>query len=296
MPGAGKGKGWGMGKGANDQSASANPTPKRGCSVAARGRAQTSRSTSNPVNTVQNKGAAGAPAPAGQHAAAAGSWRLADAMMVFVALFLAWSAGVDQVRQQPAQQQPPQGPPRGPPPSPPSPPGRLSPEAWNRVSERMQVSGAGLVVSKTNRSGYRLANSGAELTAGLHTWEVVLTADTKDDYRYMMVGVARPGLNLEIGQHDRAGMAWYLSTGTGGLCGGGEAYSKRQGKVPLGTRVGVRLDLDDGSMRFYNDGHLFGPGFPPGTVTGPVVRAVELADLGQQVTLIPDAQLELWGV
>ena len=44
------------------------------------------------------------------------------------------------------------------------------------------------------------------------------------------------------------------------------------------------LDLDAGSLKFYLNGQVYGPGYTSG-VTGPVVRTVEMAYKGEAVSL-----------
>jgi hypothetical protein len=43
------------------------------------------------------------------------------------------------------------------------------------------------------------------------------------------------------------------------------------GYIDEGDRVGVLLDVDEGSLRFFKHGVQHGPGYPAGSVTGPVV-------------------------
>jgi hypothetical protein len=50
----------------------------------------------------------------------------------------------------------------------------------------------------------------------------------------------------------------------------------------------VLLDLDAGWMRLYRNGKRCGPGFTEG-VTGPLVRAAQLYDTGDKVTVLPGA-------
>jgi hypothetical protein len=62
-----------------------------------------------------------------------------------------------------------------------------------------------------------------------------------------------------------------------------------------GDRVGVLLDLGDGSLRFFKNGAQHGPGYGAGSVTGPVVAAVQMfnpndSDLNTSVRLLPNAQ------
>ena len=51
--------------------------------------------------------------------------------------------------------------------------------------------------------------------------------------------------------------------------------------------MGFLLDLDDGSLRFFKNGVEHGPGYPAGSVTGPVARAANMA--GHSARLLPDA-------
>merc|ERR1712050_367409 len=98
------------------------------------------------------------------------------------------------------------------------------------------------------------------------------------------------GCDVEKGDHHNKGNAWYLRTHDGSLYGGDidsdDEIVQKKGKFFLkGDRVGLRLNCDDGSLRFYKNGEAFGIEFPAGTITMPVVRAVELRCNGQSVTL-----------
>jgi hypothetical protein len=49
-----------------------------------------------------------------------------------------------------------------------------------------------------------------------------------------------------------------------------------KGMLQGGDRVGMLLDLDKGSLDFFKNGVPFGRGYPAGSVTGPVVHALQL--------------------
>jgi hypothetical protein len=51
--------------------------------------------------------------------------------------------------------------------------------------------------------------------------------------------------------------------------------------------VGVAHHIDEGSLRFFVNGVPHGPGYPAGSVTGPVVCAVQLEALNASVRLLP---------
>ena len=161
-------------------------------------------------------------------------------------------------------------------------------DSWTRSSVTMPVSGGGLTVTKesADRSN-RLATGGVEMVSGEHYIEVPITKDGASDGRHIMIGVTRPDLDLET-YHYGTNNAWYLHPYSGGLYGQGKSNESPQGKLAVGDRVGVLLNLDEGWLRFYVNGKVFGPGFPSG-VTGPVVIAVELIHVGEQVLLLPDA-------
>jgi hypothetical protein len=53
-----------------------------------------------------------------------------------------------------------------------------------------------------------------------------------------------------------------------------------------GARVGVLVNFDDGSVTFYKNRVRHGMGYPPGSVTGPVMHAVVLGQ-GAAVMLLP---------
>jgi hypothetical protein len=54
--------------------------------------------------------------------------------------------------------------------------------------------------------------------------------------------------------------------------------------------MGVLLDLGDGSLRFFKNGVQHGPGYAAGSVTGPVVAAVQMWRENSSVRLLPNAQ------
>ena len=77
----------------------------------------------------------------------------------------------------------------------------------------------------------------------------------------------------------------------GALYGNGKYSNDRAGPYTQGYRVGVLLDLDDGSLRFFKNGTQHGPGYGAGSVTGPVVAAVQMYATVTAVRLLPNVQL-----
>jgi len=169
---------------------------------------------------------------------------------------------------------------------------------WTRMGKTMVAEGPKL--SKTGGGNYpRHCAHGAAMEAGVHTWEIEFTsAATANSNRQMYVGVGREGLDVEKGNHHKAD-AWYLRIDDATLFGVG-AQREDQTYVStelmkrgfqVGDRIGVKMNCDDGSLSFYKNGEKLDVEFPAGTITGPVVGAVELVCVGQTLTLLPEAKL-----
>jgi hypothetical protein len=78
----------------------------------------------------------------------------------------------------------------------------------------------------------------------------------------------------------------------GVLWGNGKEDGDMAGYFEQGDCVGVLLDLDDGSLRFFffRNGTQHGPGYTAGSVTGPVVAVVQMYNTNDSVRLLPNAQ------
>jgi hypothetical protein len=134
-----------------------------------------------------------------------------------------------------------------------------------------------------------LTTTGTEITEGKHYWEVELLSEKENG---IFIGISRPNL-------DPAGAyyysrectdGWFINTYNGGLGGNGKQRDNEAGKYKQGDRVGMLLDLDNGSLRFFKNGVAHGPGYPAGSVTGPVVAAVQIYNMNQSVRLLPNAE------
>jgi hypothetical protein len=129
-----------------------------------------------------------------------------------------------------------------------------------------------------------LVTSGTELTAGKHYWEVEILHDR---YGSTFVGVTRPNLNPND-NHSESTDGWFMLPDDGSLYGNGKEDDDAAGTIDDGDRVGVLLNLDEGSLRFFVNGVQHGPGYPAGSVTGPVVCAVQMYSIiGTCVRLLP---------
>ena len=80
-----------------------------------------------------------------------------------------------------------------------------------------------------------------------------------------------------------------MRAGDGSLFGNGKEFDHPAGDFNQGDRMGILLDLDDGSLRFFRNGVEHGPGYPAGSVTGPVALAAHMSHEGTALRLLPDA-------
>ena len=152
---------------------------------------------------------------------------------------------------------------------------------WEACGSTITLSGEGLVATK-DETCYQLATGGSPMTEGRHYWEVELGGDCE-----IFAGAARPGLDHDT-FHYHTNDAYYIYRGSGGLFGNGKGNTDKQGGFAKGDRIGVLLDLDAGWMRIYRNGKRCGPGFTNG-VTGPLVRAAQLREGGDKITVLPGA-------
>jgi hypothetical protein len=105
----------------------------------------------------------------------------------------------------------------------------------------------------------------------------------------MLVGITRPNLG-PAGNYIDASMnvGWFISLNYGYLYGNGKEGDDEAGPYDQGDRVGVLLDLNNGSLLFFKNGVQHGLGYPAGSVTRPVVAAVEFGATGNMVRLHAD--------
>jgi hypothetical protein len=156
---------------------------------------------------------------------------------------------------------------------------------WDACGSEMALSEDGLVATKKG-GGWQLVTCGSPMTEGRHYWEVEVTAADAAEI-WVMAGAVRPGLDRDKGHHD-GNDAYYIFGNSGALYGNGKSRADPQGEFATGDRIGVLLDLDAGWLRLYRNGKRCGPGYTEG-VTGPLVRAAQLIDIGDKMTVLPGA-------
>jgi hypothetical protein len=137
------------------------------------------------------------------------------------------------------------------------------------------------------RFDFSHVTTGTELTEGRHYWEVELLWESVGG---IYVGVSRPNLDL-VGDYTDSDCTdgWFIDATYGALFGNGKENDDDAGPYKHGDRMGVLLDLNNGSLLFFKNSVQHGPGYPAGSVTGPVVAAVEMAADDHRVRLHADA-------
>jgi hypothetical protein len=110
-------------------------------------------------------------------------------------------------------------------------------------------------------------------------------------YNDIFIGISRPNLDPTGRYLNRECTdGWFMYTANGSLYGNGKHCDDESGAYKEGDRVGMLLDLNNSSLRFFKNGVEHGPGYPAGSVTGPVVHAVQMYNNGEIVRLLSDAE------
>jgi hypothetical protein len=157
---------------------------------------------------------------------------------------------------------------------------------WEVCGSSLTLSEDGLLVTSDTKGSYswQLVTGGEPMTEGRHYWEVELT---QSEGNGLMIGAVRPDMDYEHG-HMQQHSSHLIDVGDWSLYGSGKRGADQQGWFAEGDRVGVLLDLDAGWLRFYRNNTRCGPGFTEG-VTGPLVRAAQIALQDTKLTVLPGA-------
>jgi hypothetical protein len=146
----------------------------------------------------------------------------------------------------------------------------------------------GQLATKTGEDGKWSPVFGRQqLTAGVHYMEVEVGGGMN-----LCVGIARPGLDTADGKKYAAEEcmdAWFMGASYGSLFGNGKQGGDNAGGFEAGDRIGLLLDLDSHSLRFFKNGEKHGPGYGAGSVTGPVVLAMQMLDEGSSGRVVAGA-------
>jgi hypothetical protein len=108
----------------------------------------------------------------------------------------------------------------------------------------------------------------------------------------LVVGIARPGLDTADGKDYAVTQCmdgWFMHVGDGSLWGNGKQSGDTAGAFEAGDRIGLLLDLDNHSLLFFKNGEKHGPGYSAGSVTGPVVLAMQMFNRGSSGRVVAGA-------
>jgi hypothetical protein len=143
-------------------------------------------------------------------------------------------------------------------------------------------------VATQTAAEWSLVTTETELTEGKHYWEVELVSE---DVGNIMIGISRPNLDPTGRYFQRECTdGWFIEATEGALHGNGKSDDDGAGEYKQGDRVGVLLDLDNGTLRFFKNSVENGPGFSAGSMTGPVVAAVQMIYKDARARLLPNAE------
>jgi hypothetical protein len=147
---------------------------------------------------------------------------------------------------------------------------------WTEHSPSVTVGKEGqLAIKMSGQYKWSTVFGGQQLTTGVHYMEV----EVEGYMDRLFVGIARPGLDTADGK-DYSGKecmdGWFMDASLGSLCGNGKYQDDEAGGFEAGDRIGLLLDLDNHSLLFLKKGEKHGPGFGAGSVTGPVVLAMQM--------------------
>ena len=135
---------------------------------------------------------------------------------------------------------------------------------------------------------WSLTTTETELTEGKHYWEVELLSES---VALTFIGISRPNVDpTGVYWKRECTDAWFMYAGDGSLYGNGKWRGDKAGGYKQGDHVGVLLDLGNGSLRFFKNGVQHGPGYAAGSVTGPVVHALQMINKDSSVRLLPNAE------
>lgn len=159
----------------------------------------------------------------------------------------------------------------------------VMPTSWQKYpADLVTVSEGNQLVTQKVDGQWSLVTLGERHINSKHYWEFALVGGC------LHVGVY--GANTDLrGFSAYAPTTWCIFTSDGSLLGGGIFRGASRAFTPdecnskgfrtgykSGDRIGVLLNLDDGSLLFFKNGVKHGPGFPAGSVKGPVTVGAQM--------------------
>ena len=153
------------------------------------------------------------------------------------------------------------------------------PLAFGRAHADIMLSENGAVATKNVGGNYRAAASTVVMWSGRHYAQFTVVEGDP------IFGVIRPGWDVEGGEvaEEVDGHCFY-STFDGRRWPGNHAWEGMQGAREPGDRIGMLLDLDQGSMTVWKNDELLGVMVAEG-LTGPLCWAASMGDEGDSARI-----------
>jgi hypothetical protein len=198
--------------------------------------------------------------------------------------------------------------------------------SWETCGRSVSISDDGFTATKTMANYSKTMVQSQEVSEGRHFIEVKILRDTGrgglGTSSFTWIGVAKS--EADVNDFTCGGapipwtelhrdQCWFINTYHGALWGGTHATEQHDrclntyhgappipcghcgvggapaGRMKKSDRVGVLLDLEDGSIAFFKNGVKHGTGFPAGSVTGPAVFAASMCYDKTALRLLPAA-------
>jgi hypothetical protein len=122
------------------------------------------------------------------------------------------------------------------------------PLLWRTFPEDLVTLSEGGAVAIQTAARDSLTTTETKLTEGKHYWEVELLSE---NMHAIFIGISRPNLDpKETYYHRNCTDSWLIEASEGALYGNGKYEDDEAGEYKQGDRVGMLLDLDNGSLRY----------------------------------------------
>jgi len=129
--------------------------------------------------------------------------------------------------------------------------------------------------------------------SGKHTISFKLQSTDKRGLE-MCCGVVRSGVPCKeypFPQEDETTTSWLMHCANGGLFGNGKWASHEVGRIAPGNILTMQLDSNKGTLRFWVDGKVHGPGWTSG-LSGDLCWAINCRYQGDSAEIVPAPKLE----
>jgi hypothetical protein len=108
---------------------------------------------------------------------------------------------------------------------------------------------------------------------------------------FMMFGVCRPDADPKDEDDQPESPEWFIRTLDGALLGENMDGEHAAGCISEGDRLGMLVNLDDGSLTFFLNGIQHGEGYPKGSINPPVAFGCHMMYSQDQIRLLPNSNV-----